>query len=177
TPLVAVLDAAGVEPGTIEILVEGIDRGKPSDGPPDIPFARSLPLEKARHPDTILAFEMNDQSLPTDHGAPLRLIVPAWYGMAAVKWVGRIEALTEPFGGYYQRNRYIYDYADGREPGPVTTMLVKSVITSPHDRATVPTGRLTVRGRAWSGAGPIATVEVSVDGGENWQAAEVGPAP
>src|SRR5262245_48086553 len=100
TPLAAVLDAAGVERGTVEILVEGADRGKPADGPPDIPFARALPLDKARHADTILAFEMNGQPLPADHGAPLRLIVPGWYGMAAVKWVSRVEALTEPFTGY-----------------------------------------------------------------------------
>jgi sulfite oxidase len=177
TPLAAVLDAAGVRGGTVEILVEGADRGKPADGPPDIPFARALPLDKARHADTILAFEMNGRPVPTDHGAPLRLVVPAWYGMAAVKWVARIEALTEPFTGYYQRNRYIYDYADGREPGPVTTMLVKSVITAPHEGDVVPTGPLTVRGRAWSGAGAIARVEVTVDGGDNWEDATLGPAP
>jgi DMSO/TMAO reductase YedYZ molybdopterin-dependent catalytic subunit len=177
TPLVAVLDAAGIRGGTVEILVEGADRGKPADGPPDIPFARALPLEWARREDTILAFEMNGQPLPTDHGAPLRLIVPAWYGMASVKWVGRVEALTEPFAGYYQKRRYVYDYTDGREPTPVTTMLVKSTITSPRDGEVVPTGRRTVRGRAWSGSGPIEKVEVTVDGGENWQPARLRPAP
>ncbi|HEY3107816.1 MAG TPA: sulfite oxidase [Chloroflexota bacterium] len=173
TPLAAVLDAAGLRGGTVEILVEGADRGKPADGPPDIPFARALPLDKARHEDTILAFEMDGQPLPVDHGAPLRLIVPAWYGMAAVKWVGRIEALTEPFGGYYQKSRYIYDYGDGREPVPVTAMLVKAAITWPRDGDVVSAGPLTIRGWAWSGAGPIAKVEVTVDGGENWQAARL----
>jgi DMSO/TMAO reductase YedYZ molybdopterin-dependent catalytic subunit len=175
-PLRAVLDRAAPKDGTVEILVVGADRGKPSDGPPDIPFARSLPLDKALHADTLLAWEMNGQPLPADHGAPLRLVVPTWYGMAAVKWVQRIEALTEPFEGYYQRNRYIYDYDDGQPPTPVTTMLVKSTVVSPADGATVPVGPVVVRGRAWSGVAPIARVEVTVDGGENWQEARVDPA-
>jgi DMSO/TMAO reductase YedYZ molybdopterin-dependent catalytic subunit len=175
TPLKAVLEKAGFGDGVVEILVEGADRGKPSDGPPDIPFARSLPLDKALHEDTILAFEMNGEPVPQDHGHPLRLVVPTWYGMAGVKWVNRIAALTEPFTGYYQKNRYIYDYADGKEPGPVTTMLVKSTITAPMDGATVPVGPLKVRGRAWSGTGRVAKVEVAIDGGDSWQEARVGP--
>ena len=175
-PLAAVLAKAGVGDGVIEVLVEGADRGKPSDGPPDIPFARSLPLEKAIHGDTILAFEMNDEPLNNDHGRPLRLVVPTWYGMAGVKWVNRIVALTEPFAGYYQRNRYIYDYADGNTPKPVTTMLVRSTITSPADGQNLAVGRTTVRGRAWSGSGKVAKVEVAIDGGNSWQEARVLPA-
>jgi len=176
TPLRAVLERAGVKPGTIEILAEGTDRGKPSDGPPDIPFARSLPLDRALHEDTLLVWEMNGQPLPTDHGAPLRVVVPSWYGMAAVKWVRRLEAITEPFTGYYQRNRYIFDYSDGETPGPVTTMLVKSIILTPQDGQTVPAGKYRVRGRAWSGVAAIEKVDVTVDGGENWQRARVLPA-
>jgi|SRR5579884_1901137 len=175
-PLNAVLAKAGVKPGTIEILVEGADRGKPSDGPPDIPFARALPLDKAIHPDTLLAFEMNGEALPPDHGAPLRLVVPTWYGMAGVKWVKRIEALTEPFTGYYQKKRYILDYGDGKEPTPVTTMKVKSTIVSPLDGASIPVGPVKVRGRAWSGSGEIVKVEVAIDGGDTWQEATVLPA-
>jgi DMSO/TMAO reductase YedYZ molybdopterin-dependent catalytic subunit len=181
-PLAAVLGRAGVKAGTVEILFEGADRGRPKDlpvglaGPSvDIPFARALPLEKALHPDTLLALEMNGEPLPPDHGAPLRLVVPAWYGMASVKWVARIEALTEPFRGYYQVNRYVYDYGEG-EPPPVTTMLVKSTIVSPGEGEVVPVGRALVRGRAWSGGGEIARVEVAVDGGETWQEARLGPA-
>lgn len=176
-PLKAVLERAGVKSGTIEILVEGADRGKPSDGPPDIPFARSLPLDKALDEDTLLALEMNGAPLPPDHGAPVRLVVPTWYGMAAVKWVTRIQALTEPFAGYYQQNRYIYDYGDGQPPTPVTSMLVKSIITSPREGDTVAVGPVTVRGRAWSGAAPIVKVEVAVDGGETWQEARLLGAP
>jgi hypothetical protein len=95
--------------------------------------------------------------------------------MASVKWVARIEALTEPFRGYYQANRYIYDYGDGPPP-PVTTMLVKSTIVSPLEGELVPVGRALVRGRAWSGSGEITRVEVAVNGGETWQEARLGPA-
>lgn len=176
TPLKAVLEKAGLGDGVVEILVEGADRGKPSDGPPDIPFARSLPLEKALHEDTVVAFEMNGETLPQDHGHPLRLVVPTWYGMAGVKWVNRISGLTEPFTGYYQKNRYIYDYADGNSPTPVSTMKVKSTIVSPSDGAVVPAGPLTVRGRAWSGSGKIVKVEVAIDGGAVvWKEARILP--
>lgn len=172
-PLRALLERVAPKPGTVEILFEGGDRGKPKDGPPDIPFARALPLEKALHPDTLLAFEMNGRPLNDDHGAPLRLIVPAWYGMASVKWLKRIEARTEPFAGYYQVNRYIYDYGEGGPIVPVREMLVKSTITSPVEGQSVPVGRAVARGRAWSGAGPIVKVEIAVDGGDSWQEARV----
>ena len=173
TPLRAVLDKAGVQPAALEILFEGADHGKPKDGPGDIPFARSLPLEKALHEDTLLVYEMNGEPLPKDHGAPLRLIVPSWYGMASVKWLRRIEAITEPFTGYYQKNRYIYELGDGSQATPVTAMRVKAIITSPADGGTVPLGPCTVRGKAWSGEGEIVKVEVAVDGGEDWREARV----
>ena len=175
TPLRAVLDRAGVKDGTVEILFEGADHGKPKDGPGDIPFARSLPLEKALHEDTLLVYAMNGQPLPRDHGAPLRLVVPRWYGMASVKWLHRIEALTEPFTGYYQKNRYIYSLAGGGAPTPVTTMRVKALITTPDEGANVPQGPFTVRGKAWSGEGEIVKVEVGVDGGDDWREARLAP--
>ena len=106
-PLRPLLERAGLQSGVMEILFEGADHGKPKDGPGDIPFARSLPLEKALHDDTLLVYDLNGAPLPRDHGAPLRLVVPQWYGMASVKWLSRIEAITEPFTGYYQKNRYI----------------------------------------------------------------------
>jgi sulfite oxidase len=177
-PLAAVLERAGLRPEAVEVLIEGADRGRPKDGPAEaIPFARALIREKALHRDTLLAFALNGQPLPADHGAPLRLVVPAWYGMASVKWVARIEALTEPFGGYYQARRYIYDYDDGGSPVPVREMLVKSLIVDPAEGATVARGPVTVRGQAWSGAGEIVRVDVAVDGGEQWQPARLLGAP
>jgi DMSO/TMAO reductase YedYZ molybdopterin-dependent catalytic subunit len=149
----------------MEVLVEGAD-GKGSKR-----FARSLPVSKALHPDTLLALEMNGAPLTREHGAPVRLIVPGWYGMAQVKWVRRIEALTRPFAGYYQRERYIYDAGDGRGPQPVTRMRVKSLIISPASGMRVAPGRVVVQGLAWSGERRVVQVEVAVDGGEAWKPA------
>jgi DMSO/TMAO reductase YedYZ molybdopterin-dependent catalytic subunit len=176
-PLRAVLDRAGVKPEAVEILVTGADRGKPKDGPADIPFARSLPLAKALHADTLLALDLNGEPLPAHHGAPVRLLVPGWYGMASVKWVTRIDAVTEPFRGYYQANRYIFDFGDGTPPVPVDRMRVKSTIVAPVEGEAVDAGRIVVRGKAWSGAGQIVKVEVAIDGGETWQEARLGLAP
>ncbi len=176
-PLRRVLERAGVRADAVEILAIGADHGAPKDGPGDIPFARSLPLDKALHEDTLLALEMNGEPLPPAHGAPVRLVVPTWYGMASVKWVAQIEALTEPFTGYYQAKRYIYDPADGTPPPPVREMRVKAMIVSPAEGATVPVGRVTVRGKAWSGAGEIVKVELAVDGGDAWQEARLLESP
>src|SRR5687767_8666814 len=172
-PLRPVLERAGVKDGVIEILFEGADHGKPKDGPGDIPFARSLPLEKALHEDTLLVYALNGEPLPRDHGAPLRLVVPQWYGMASVKWLHRIEAITEPFTGYYQKNRYIYALAGGAAPTPVTTMRVKSLIVTPDEGATIAQGSYLVRGKAWSGEGEVVKVEVAVDGGDDWREAKL----
>src|SRR5919202_855412 len=97
--------------------------------------------------------------------------------MASVKWVAQIEALIEPFQGYYQVRRYIYDLGDGAPPPPVREMRVKSIVVSPLAGETVPVGRTTVRGKAWSGNGEITQVEVSVDGGENWRPADLRDSP
>lgn len=175
-PLRPLLERAGVKNGVIEILFEGADHGKPKDGPGDIPFARSLPLEKALHDDTLLVYALNGEPLPRDHGAPLRVLVPQWYGMASVKWLRRIEAITEPFTGYYQRTRYIYSLAGGAPPTPVTTMRVKSLIVTPEEGGTIPQGSFVVRGKAWSGEGEIVKVEVAVDGGDDWRDATLLPA-
>jgi len=165
TPLVAVLKRAGLLDGAVEILAEGADRGE-KEGAGEIPFARALPREKALDPDTLLAREMNGASILPEHGGPLRLLVPGWYGMASVKWVTRIEALTVPFRGYFQGDRYVYEYGDGAEP--VREMRVRSLITEPTAGGAVERGRVRVAGWAWSGSGPIERVEVAVEGGGAW---------
>jgi DMSO/TMAO reductase YedYZ molybdopterin-dependent catalytic subunit len=164
-PLAEVLGRARLRPDVMEVLVEG------ADGEGSKRFARSLPVSKALHPDTLLALEMNGAPLTRAHGAPVRLIVPGWYGMASVKWVRRIEALTRPFEGHYQRERYIYDFGDGRAPVPVTRIRVKSLIITPASGARVAPGRVVVQGVAWSGERRVVQVEVAVDGGETWKPA------
>jgi DMSO/TMAO reductase YedYZ molybdopterin-dependent catalytic subunit len=170
-PLAEVLGRARLNPDVLEILVEG------ADGEGSQRFARSLPVSKALHPDTLLALEMNGEPLTRAHGAPVRLIVPGWYGMANVKWVRRIEALTRPFEGHYQRERYIYDSGDGRAPEPVSRMRVKSLIIAPAQGTRVAPGQVVVQGLAWSGERRVVQVEVAVDGGETWKPATLLEAP
>jgi DMSO/TMAO reductase YedYZ molybdopterin-dependent catalytic subunit len=166
------LAEAGLKPGVQEILFEGADRGHVPAAGAEIPFARSLPLESALHPDVILAFAMNGEPLSVERGGPLRLIVPGWYGVASVKWLSSIEALREPFQGFYQVERYIMP--DGRGgTRPLREMRVRSLIASPIDGAQITPGRTLIRGMAWSGAAPITRVEVSVDAGESWQPAHL----
>ena len=170
TPLAAVLERAGLKGDAVEILAEGADRGR-KDGAGTIPFARSLPLEKALDPDTLLAREMNGGSILPEHGGPLRLVVPGWYGMASVKWVTRIEALATSFRGYFQGDRYVYEYENGSEP--VREMRVRSLVTAPAEGETVPRGPVRVAGWAWSGAAPIERVEVAAEGGGEWREARL----
>ena len=169
----SVLERAELKQDTTEILVEGADRGTPRDASDPIRFARSLPLPKALDPEVLLALEMNGEPIPAVHGAPVRLVVPGWYGMASVKWVHRITALTEPFTGYFQRQRYMYEYEDGQSPVPVTTMRVSSRIVSPAEGEAVPIGAVRVRGWAWSGAADISRVEIAVDGDAPWNEARL----
>lgn len=170
-PLRDVLRECGVAPDATHVLVTGADGGHRADADGFVPFARALPLEVALAPDTLLALEMNDRPLLPAHGAPVRLVVPGWYGMASVKWVARIELLTREFDGYFQRQRYVYD-ADGVTE-PVTRMRVKSCIVAPAEGARVAAGPATVWGWAWSGDGAIAHVEVSTGGDGPWHAARL----
>lgn len=165
------LERAGLAPGVVEVLATGADAGPRDDADGDVRFARSLPIFDAMHPDTIVATHMAGAPLSFDHGAPMRLIVPGWYGMASVKWLARLEAITTPFAGYFQQQRYVYDVDGAIEP--VRRARVKSMITSPVDGGAC--GRaVTVQGWAWSGAGPIARVELAVNEAPIWIEAALG---
>ena len=170
-----VLAAAGLTGRAREIMIESADRGQVDSTEQVVPFARSLDLETALHPDTLLAYAMNGEPLPVSHGFPLRLVVAGWYGMTAVKWVSSIRAIAEPFVGFFQTERYVLERPD-RPNGPhepVSVMRVRSLIASPTAGATVPRGEQRLRGLAWSGHAPIERVEVSVDGGATWQQADL----
>ena len=177
-PLAALLDRAGLQPGACEILFEGADHGTPKEKPTpprEIAFSRSLSVEKAR--DVVLAYRMNGEDLALDHGFPLRAIVPGFYGMASVKWLTRIRALTQPFRGYFQTSDYAYwDFRDGDsvpERIPLGPMSLKSAIARPRLREVLPAGQTyTVAGAAWSGGAPVDKVEVSTDDGKTWQPAQ-----
>jgi DMSO/TMAO reductase YedYZ molybdopterin-dependent catalytic subunit len=172
-----VLEEAGLRPGAREVLFTGLDRGIEGDVEQD--YQRSLPIDEALRADTLLAWSMNDAALEPQHGAPVRLIVPGWYGMAHVKWLRSLDVLAEPFSGYQQLRAYRYGQTR-EEPGePVTLMRVRSLMIPPGvpDFMTrtrlVPRGRLELRGRAWSGRSPIVHVDVSADAGATWADAEV----
>jgi DMSO/TMAO reductase YedYZ molybdopterin-dependent catalytic subunit len=169
-----VLERAGVSPSTCEIVVHGADQGERRDAetPAPVPFARSLPVDVAMHPDTLLATQVNGTALPPAHGAPVRLVVPGWYGMANVKWVTRLEAVTTPFAGYFQSRRYVYDEPAGVMP--VTRMRVKSLISAPLDQSVLAPGPLEIRGWAWSGTGRVVQVEVATGDANSWQPATLG---
>src|SRR5206468_5615526 len=127
-PLHLVLKKAGLKPGALEAVFEGGDRGGEADHPEPMYFARSLPLDKALDPDTLLAYRMNGELLEPSHGFPLRLFVPGWYGVASVKWLRRITLLSRPFQGYYQTRKYTIQQhsAQGLKTVPVGPMALKS---------------------------------------------------
>jgi DMSO/TMAO reductase YedYZ molybdopterin-dependent catalytic subunit len=173
-PLNALLEQAGIKDTAVEVVFEGSDHGREEeDGVAfDLNYRRSLPLEKARHPDILLAYEMNGQALTADHGFPLRLVVPRWYGMASVKWLTRINGLAQPFEGFFQKRRYVMineGPEDSMEREPVTALKVKSLIASPRHGEVIQPGACIIRGFAWSGGGEVKRVEVSTDGGLYWQ--------
>jgi len=159
------LERAGIRPGAMEVLATGADSGPVALG--HAAYARSVPLATALDPDTIVALEMNGRPLLAAHGAPVRLVVPGWYGMASVKWLSQLEVVGERFAGYFQSHRYVYR-EPGKAPEPVTRMRVKSMFTAPLDGSRVEMGPLRVGGFAWSGTGRIARVEVAFAGGEEW---------
>jgi len=176
TPLYHLLDQAHVRPSAHETLFQGADQGEVAPGRV-VPFARSLPLAVARHPHTLLAWAMNDQPLTAEHGFPLRLVVPGWYGMASVKWLARVSLLPGPFRGYFQQERYVYVQERGTPDNtPVTRMRVRAIMARPAQGARLKLGPVEVAGTAWSGEGPIARVEVSTDGGATWSQARLGRA-
>lgn len=172
--LAEVLDLAGVAPDAVEVLCLGADQGpSPLDGT-TIRFERSLPLAEARRDDVLLAYAMNGAPLTLAHGAPLRLVVPGWYGMASVKWLHELRLVREPFTGVFQRARYVFDRGDGSPPEPLGWMRPRSLIIQPAAGARLSRRATLIRGFAWSGAAPAAVVEVSVDGGTSWRPAELG---
>ena len=180
TPLAPLLEEAGVPVGTVEVLFTGLDRG--IEGGDEQAFQRALTLKEAMRGEVLLAYEMNGAPLPPQHGFPLRLVVPGWYGMTNVKWLSRIEFLDEPFAGYQQSWSYRVRQSEDEPGEPLQRMQPRSLFVPPgipefmtRERTVAP-GEVPVEGRAWSGHAPIASVEVSDDGGSTRTAAEREPA-
>jgi DMSO/TMAO reductase YedYZ molybdopterin-dependent catalytic subunit len=177
-PLSALLDRADVKPNAREVILEGSDCGtleEPKSPPGELNFARSIPLEKARR-DVLLAYKMNGEDLPPEHGFPVRAIVPGWYAMASTKWLQRIIVTDRPFSGYYQTIDYAYWQRRGEiaELAPLTEMQVKAEIAHPAEGETVPANAsVRVCGAAWACDAQITKVELSTDGGTTWSDAKL----
>ena len=181
TPLALLLADAGLDEDAVEIVFSGLDRGV--EGGESQQYERSLSVDEALRDDVLLAYGLNGGPLPPQHGFPLRLVVPGWYGMAHVKWLTRITAVAEPFTGYQQVHAYRLRRAED-DPGeplsrvfPRALMVPPGIAGFPERERTLDAGPTTVEGRAWSGWAPIETVEVSVDGGATWAVAELDPPP
>jgi sulfane dehydrogenase subunit SoxC len=179
TRLRSLLEAAGPLAGAIEVVFTGLDRGV--QGGIEQQYERSLSVAEASRDDVFVAYEMNGRPLTPQHGFPLRLVVPGWYGMTHVKWLHSITLVDMPFRGYQQEPAYHLTSSD-EDPGvPVTRILPRSLMVPPgipdfmsRIRYLSP-GACTLEGRAWSGYGPISRVQVSTDGATSWEDATLGP--
>ena len=176
-PLSALLEEAGTARDAVDVVFTGLDRGV--EGEVDQRYERSVPLAEAMAAGCVLAYEMNGAPLAPQHGFPLRLVVPGWYGMTNVKWLSEITVLEEAFTGYQMTSGYRFRQTEEEDGRPVTRMRPRSLMVPPgipsfetRERIAEP-GPLTLEGRAWSGRAPIGRVEVSVDGGETWADAEL----
>jgi sulfane dehydrogenase subunit SoxC len=178
-PLARLLERAGLGDAAVEVVFTGLDRGFENDT--EQSFQRGLPRAEAMRDEVLLAYEMNGGPLPPQHGFPLRLVTPGWYGMTNVKWLTRVEAVAEPFTGYQNESAYRWR-TDPDEPGtPLNRMATRSLMTPPGipdfftRRRLVRAEPCELTGRAWSGRAPIDAVWVSTDGGVTWDEAEVEP--
>jgi sulfane dehydrogenase subunit SoxC len=180
TPLPPILEEAGVQPEAAELVFTGADHGIQGDVEQD--YQWGFTLDDIVRGDVLLAYEMNGQPLPPQHGYPVRLLVPDWYGMCSVKWLRRITAVAEPFEGFQVSAYQLREAADA--PGVRVTkksvralMLPPGFSDFPARQRFVDAGPQELTGRAWSGWGHVVRVEVSVDGGDTWGDADLGQAP
>jgi DMSO/TMAO reductase YedYZ molybdopterin-dependent catalytic subunit len=175
-PLSVLLNRAVVRSSARELILEGADHGMlddPKSPPGELRFSRSVSLEKARR-DVLLAYRMNGNDLPPEHGFPVRAIVPGWYAMASIKWLQRIIVTDQPFAGYYQTLDYSYwkRRGDVAELSPLTELQIKAEIAKPAQSDKVPANStVRIHGAAWASGDEIVRVEVSTDGGSTWKEA------
>jgi sulfane dehydrogenase subunit SoxC len=180
TPLAPILREAGLRDEATEVVFTGADHGIERGVEQD--YQRSLSVADCQREEVLLAYQMNGAPLPVQHGHPVRLVVPGWYGMAHVKWLTRITAIAEPFDGY-QMHSYRLRQQPDEHGTPVTRIEPRALLVPPgfpdfmsRTRVLRP-GRTLVEGRAWSGWAPVTAVEVSVDGGTSWVPADLEQSP
>src|SRR5215216_2112553 len=174
TPLAPLLQEAGIQDSGKEIVFYGHDIGKQKVREMDLttPFARSMSIAEAMDPNNLLCYEMNGEPLPASHGAPLRLLVPGWYGVANVKWLDRIEVIDTRFAGHFMARDYVTIREEQRDGQAVwtETLVGRALLKSAPARVSRVDGGYKIAGAAWGG--PVASVEVQVDGGA-WMPATI----
>src|SRR5262245_2993301 len=177
TQLAPLLEEATPRDGAVEVVFTGLDRGV--EGGQEQDYARSLTMEEAVAPAVLLAYGMNGGPLLPQHGFPLRLVVPGWYGMTSVKWLTRITVVDRPFEGYQQAHAYRFRRSEDDPGEPVTRIVPRALMVPPGlagfpaRERTVAAGPTVIEGRAWSGWAPIASVQFGVDG--KWTEASLDP--
>ncbi|GAA2148584.1 sulfite oxidase [Kitasatospora kazusensis] len=173
--LAEVLRRAGIVPGAVDVLPVGLDpEYLGEDGTNYGHVRRPLPVAKAMD-DVLLAYEMNGGPLLPDHGAPVRLVVPGWAGIASIKWVGSLEVSTEPLHSPWDTDFYRL-FGPAHPPGgsaPLTCQVVKSAFELARGAVLEPGRRHRLYGRSWSGRAAVRQVRVSTDGGVLWHRAHL----
>lgn len=180
-PLRLLIAEAGAGADAVDVVFTGADHGVERGVEQD--YQRALPLDAATgtEPEVLVAYEMNGAPLPPQHGRPLRLVVPGWYGMAHVKWLCGITVADEPFTGFQHTVAYRLRRDPEDEGEPVTRIAPRALLVPPGfpdfmSRArVVRPGAVPLEGRAWSGRAPVTSVEVSPDAGRTWYEAELAP--
>ncbi|MFG2577132.1 sulfite oxidase [Streptomyces sp. NPDC048481] len=180
-PLRLLLDEAGVASDAVDVVFTGADHGVERGVEQD--YRRALPLDVAMgdDPEVLVAYAMNGAPLPPQHGSPLRLVVPGWYGMAQVKWLRDVEVSDSPFAGFQQSVAYRIRRTPAEPGEPVTLIAPRALLIPPgcpdfmSRTRVVRAGPVPLAGRAWSGRAPVTSVEVSADGGRTWDAAALEP--
>ena len=172
-----VLKKAGVKTAGINVEMHAADR-PPGTMPA---FVRQVPMAKAMHPDTIVAYDMNGEPIPLVHGAPLRAIIPGWEGAYSVKWLNALNVLAKDSDSFWVATGYRYPTrrvapgaaVDAKDMAPLTGLVVKSLITTPANGASQGVGKVMVGGFAWAGEDDIKAVDVSIDNGATWRPARL----
>ncbi len=171
-PLADLLRAAGPTPDAVDVVFTGADHGFERGVEQD--YERGLPLAEALAEDVLVAYRMNGAPLPAQHGAPVRLVVPGWYGMAHVKWLRSITVIDHTYDGFQNVTAYVLRQSPDETGTPVTRMEPRALLMPPGDpefmtrERILRSGPVRLRGRAWSGWAPVTRVEVSTDDGATW---------
>jgi DMSO/TMAO reductase YedYZ molybdopterin-dependent catalytic subunit len=169
--LIDLLRECGFKPGARRVRFVAADRGSEPDSEKNIPYARSIEIDKATEPDTLLALQMNGVPLPLENGFPARVLVPGFYAMDSVKWIEKIEVLEDLDDSFFTTHRYLRQtHAKSVDPDDcVGAIQIKSIIVKPAEAAVIRETRIDIGGYAWAGRERINRVEMTMDDGKSWR--------